>query len=144
MAAILAASAYAACPTGISPKFCGDFTEVNDLVAASSGDYTWQFAAGVPFTNDGFEVKLFRFLADQVGAQVPDQWTKDPILFLPPDREDCTYWLKVEDDTADSIPKQLFDAGYDVYLGCKRGSSFNKGNDTWYQYESWWQLKNLA
>ena len=127
--AALAANVQAVCPAALENKYCADFPEVDALVAATSGDYTWQFTDGF-FTRDGYEVKLLRLIGDSTEAQVPDQWTKDAVLFLPPKDKDCTYWLNRDDDMADSIPKQLFDAGYDVYLGCKRGSTFNQGNQT--------------
>lgn len=126
--AALAANVNAVCPAGAPSSVCGDFTDVQDLVAANSGDYTWYFEQAD--TESGYNLKLFRFLAGNDGSQIPDQWTKDPVLLLAPARQDCSWWLTVEDDAADSIPKQLFDAGYDVFLGCKRGTTFAQGNTT--------------
>ena len=45
--------------------------------------------------------------------------------------KDCRSWFTdTEDETTDSIPKQLFDMGYDVWIGCKRGSIYSWEHDT--------------
>ena len=45
--------------------------------------------------------------------------------------KDCMSWFNDTVDAAtDSIPKMLFDEGYDVYLACKRGTAYSRAHQT--------------
>ena len=59
------------------------------------------------------------------------QGTKGPILFVHSATKDCLSWLtKSVDAATDSIPKMLFDEGYDVYLACRRGTAYSRSHET--------------
>lgn len=113
---------------GDDDGLCADWTDLNTLVADHSGDYAWQFFQVT--TEDDYEIKLFNFSGDSAGDPTANQFSKSSVLFLAPARQDCSWWLNVQDDAYDSIPKQLFDMGYDVWLGCKRGTQFSLTHDT--------------
>ena len=40
------------------------------------------------------------------------------------------WFTSTEDENIDSIPKQMFDAGYDVWIACMRGTEFSQGHET--------------
>lgn len=82
--AALAAHVNAVCDRGTPDNECSDFSEVDAMVAANSGDYTWKFTNIV---NDaGYYMKLFSFIADSSGDLIDGQWTKDAVLMIPPAR----------------------------------------------------------
>lgn len=82
--AALAAHVNAVCDIDTADNECSDFLEVDAMVAANSGNYTWKFTNIV---NDaGYDIKLFSFIADSSGNLIDDQWTKDAVLMIPPAR----------------------------------------------------------
>lgn len=90
-----------------------------------AGDYTFQFVAvtGGEATN----LRMIQFTGDSASAAVAGQGEKGVVLMLASYTQDCLDLLtKTSDSATDSIPKQLFDAGYDVFLGCSRGSKYSQ------------------
>ena len=140
--ATMVAQTYAVCPVGpaLAAFDCIDWPEMDNAVRDHAGDYTWRFYSQI--TADGYKIKTFRFLADSNGDQVPDQWTKGPILLMNSVTNDCRDWFtESADPMADSIPKQLFDAGYDVWIGCSRGTLFSDEHETYAQgSEDYWDF----
>ena len=105
-----------------------DFTDVNTIVADTSGDYAWTF---YETTNaDDYTLRMFRFLGDDTEAFLvgpPYQGSLGPVMFMHTVTKDCLSWLtSTQDDTEDSIPKKLFDLGYDVWLACRRGTEYSR------------------
>lgn len=127
MAALSANTIYAVCDTDAAAEDCSDWPELDQLVVDHSGDYAWTFSNVT--TSDSYNLKLFSFTGDADNADITDQNTKGPVLLLAPINQDCDWWLTVEDNTTDSIPKQLFDDGWNVYIGCKRGSKYSLTNN---------------
>ena len=90
-----------------------------------AGDYTFQFVAvtGGEATN----LRMIQFTGDSASAAVASQGEKGVVLMLASYTQDCLDLLtKSSDSATDAIPKQLFDAGYDVFLGCSRGSKYSQ------------------
>ena len=93
--AALAAYAGAVCVDNVDTGFdCATmFTGVNDIVAETSGDYSWTFETT---TNaEGYNLSAFRFTGDENGDPVTDQGTKIPVLFLHTATKDCLSWLEI-------------------------------------------------
>ena len=52
-----------------------------------------------------------------------------PVLLLNTATRDCRSWFtETSNADVDSIPKMLFDAGYDVWIGCTRGRDITLEN----------------
>lgn len=128
LGATMGAIANAVCP--LDRAFdCINFEEMQIAVATYAGDYSWRFYTAL--TDDDYMVRIFRFLGDETGATVPDQWTKGPVLLVNTATKDCRSWFTdTMDENQDSIPKMLFDDGYDVWIACKRGSIYSWEHDT--------------
>ena len=60
-----------------------------------------------------------------------------PVLLLNTATRDCRHWFTetVDYQNYDSIPKQLFDAGYDVWIGCKRATIYSDLYDDDHHHE---------
>ena len=121
--AAFATVAKAAC-TMERAQDCIDFEYMQLAVEDYAGDYTWRFYT--TNSKDGYETRLFRFEGDETGLPIDNQWSQGPVLLYNTATRDCKSWF-TESLSAemDSIPKQLFDAGYDVWIGCKRGSIYS-------------------
>lgn len=74
-------------------------------------------------TSDGYDLSLIHFTADSNGDPVTDQGSKGPILLLTSVYDDHTSWT-IEDEA--NLPEELFKAGYDVYIGSKRGQTLSR------------------
>jgi len=78
-------------------------------------------------TSDGYDLTLIHFTADSSGNPVPDQGSKGPILLLNGLTCDETCWFTRDQSV---LPEQLFFAGYDVYIGSKRGQTLSRTHRT--------------
>ena len=75
-------------------------------------------------TSDDYDLTMIHFTADSNGDPVADQGSKGPILLLNGLTCDETCWFKP--DGTSVLPEQLFFAGYDVYIGSKRGQNLSR------------------
>lgn len=72
---------------------------------------------------------MIRIIGDETSMPVPN--TEGPLLFLHTATMDCTSWLTNSASTTEkAIPIDLYDSGYDVYLGCRRGTTYSRENAT--------------
>ena len=87
-------------------------------------------------TTTGYLNKLFKFTGDANGDPLVNdsgevtQGSKGPVLFVHSATKDCMSWLNDSVAVADSIPKLLFDDGYDVHLACNRGTAYSRAHET--------------
>ena len=63
---------------------------------------------------------------DDFGIPTILQGRLRPVLLVHTATEDCLSWLNAVETGTDSIPFILFTQGYDVYLGCRRGTQFSR------------------
>ena len=83
--------------------------------------------------NLDYGISMIRFTGDSTGAELSNQWTKGPVLFLHDELESCLSWI-----TDDQSAYQLFQAGHDVYLGCRRGTIGSDSNVNAVSEEDFW------
>ena len=121
--------------------WCND-TASADLVAAvelavegKARDYAWAFHEVV--TDDEYNLQMIRFEGDENGNPLvgpPDdggfptllQGIRRPVLLVHTATNDCLSWLNAVESEVDSLPFILFSQGYDVFLGCLRGTRFSR------------------
>ena len=121
----LAAYANAVCDDPDAGTICDDFSEVQDAVMTYAGNYTFQLV-DVP-NDDSTTLRMIQFTGGSDSMDIAGQGEKGVVLMLASYTQDCLDLLtQTSDDATDSIPKQLFDAGYDVFLGCSRGSKYSQ------------------
>lgn len=78
-------------------------------------------------SEDGYKIKMIHFTSNKKNEPFPLQFTKGSVLMLPDARTDCLSWLKMPTDLSQStVPKKLFDSGYDVFIGCRRGTKYSR------------------
>ena len=74
---------------------------------------------------------MIRLTGDNAGDPfVADEDKKGPVLHLHTAFNDCLSWFDSEDPAIDSIPLQLAKAGYDVWIGCGRGTFLSRTHET--------------
>jgi len=107
--------------------------KIDDAVAKYAGGYEWSM---LPMAT-GYQNNLFLFKADADGLPIFDdnnevlQGTKGNILLVHSATRDCLSWLTMtQDETMDSIPKMLFDKGYNVFMACRRGTAYSRAHET--------------
>ena len=121
--AMISAYASAVCT---NPDDCTNYPEVETAVADLSGGLEWQF---YDVDNaDGYNLKMFRFEGPDSAL---DFRAKSAVLLLHGGLTNCLAWLTNSVDTgSSSVPQQLFEAGHDVWIGCKRGTAYSRTNNT--------------
>ena len=121
VASIMALSTQAADCT--VPGDCQDI--INTAFATYASGFKYDFLE--QDTMDGYRVGMIRFTGDSNGDPIADQGSKGPILLLHSATQDCLTWFDATVSTEiDSLPLQLFKQGYDVFLGCRRGTLFSR------------------
>lgn len=115
---------------------CENFAQ-KDVVEAAVTKYAGDYAWSMYETGGDYKNKLFRFEGDADGEAIKDaedneiQGSLGQVLLLHTATRDCLSWFTSSADEAiDSIPKMLFDMGYDVWLGCNRGTMFSLAHET--------------
>ncbi|ODM90152.1 Lipase 3 [Orchesella cincta] len=76
-------------------------------------------------TSDGYILTLFRILG---GRRSPVREGKPAVLILHGWGNSCDSWIALPNDK--NLAFMLADTGYDVWLGCLRGTSFSLGHRT--------------
>ena len=116
--ASLAAAVYASAELPIQAD---RWPEIESAVATYAGDLQWKLIPRE--TDDNVQTAAIRFTGGADGNPIADQYTKGQVLLMHSATQDCLNWLTdTADDTQASIPQLLFEAGYDVWLGCRRGT----------------------
>jgi len=77
-------------------------------------------------TEDGYELSLVRISGDENGDPVTD--VEGPMLFLHGLFEDGLAWFDINNPTDIGITSQMFVAGFDVWIGFKRGTYYSRGH----------------
>ena len=77
-------------------------------------------------TDDGYQVSLVRIYGDVNGNILGDDF--GPVLMLHGMYTDGLAWFGVEDKFLAGVPTRLFDEGYDVWIGFKRGSFYARNH----------------
>lgn len=95
-----------------------------------AGDFAWTFEDVL--TDDDYNLRMIRFVGNETGGPLFDddgkllQGRLRPLLIVHTATNDCLSWLTATEAGTDSIPKILFSMGYDVFLGCRRGTEFSR------------------
>ena len=130
LAAIAAiASAAEECLSTGNADDCWTDSSIKDAIAAGTDQYTW--ARYETTTADDYNLGLIRLVGDNAGdAFVAAEDAKGPVLLLHTAFSDCLDWLNSDDPAIDSIPLQLAKSGFDVWLGCRRGTFLSRTHQT--------------
>jgi len=125
-ASLLALAAFASafdCTTLTDPASapdCAAFPELAELLDGSS--IAWR---AIPVTtSDQYKLTMVRIEGTASGAAVP---SRGPLVLHHGRFSDAREWFE---NPADSLPARLADAGFDVYLTNKRGSSPSRDHVT--------------
>ena len=100
--------------------------------------YAWSLEDVV--TADGYNLSMLHFRGDENGDRLEGtnkhfeydnelQGLLRPVLITHTATLDCLDWLTSSEVGTDSIPMKLFLQGYDVFLGCRRGTEFSRSAD---------------
>ena len=96
-----------------------------ELAMASLGrGYTWRAYEAV--TTDGYILTLFRIIADKHGDKIEGQGRHGPLLMQHGFTTDSISWFDVSDVSRAALPVQLFEEGFDVWLGNNRGTRHSR------------------
>ena len=110
-------------------RFMGDSNGDRLLVRDSNGDPVRTDVNGDPVTSDGNGNYLDKddaviMVADTLTTELQNR--RHAVLMTHSSTKDCVNWLDASAPDTDSIPKLLFDKGYDVFLGCRRGTEYSR------------------
>ena len=114
---------------GSQAMFCQEPGDCQDIINAAfltyAGGYSYEFLN--TDTMDEYRLGMIRFTGDENGDPIADQGSKGPVLLMHSATQDCLTWLTATaDEATDSIPLSLFKDGYDVFLGCRRGTYYSR------------------
>lgn len=110
-------------------RFTGDANGDRLLVRDENGDPVRTDVNDDPVTSDGAGGFL-----DMNGIAILEgdtfttelQNVRHAVLMTHTATKNCVDWLTASAPGVDSIPKLLFDKGYDVFLGCRRGTEYSR------------------
>ena len=88
-------------------------------------------------------LRMIQITSDATGAAFAGT-SLGPVLLTSSYTLDCEDWITKSGATAtvQSLPLQLYDAGYEVYLGCRRGST-NSRPDTITTPATYWDVSTI-
>jgi len=91
--------------------------------SANGSDYAWQLLTA---RKDDYNLRMVRFVGDSAGDEITDQWTKQPVMFYQDalSLEGC-----FDPIVGDTLAASLFEAGYDVFIACRRGQGIEAGSN---------------
>lgn len=95
-------------------------TAFAELVAAATADLTWM---RYEVESNGYILTMVRFIGDSDG-NAADVDPKGPVLLMPGAYQDSLNYFD-ELATTQSIPERLFNAGYDVWIANRRGTTYS-------------------
>lgn len=110
-------------------RFMGDENGDRLVVRDSNGDPVRTDANGKPVTSDGnggFVDMNNDAIAENLTFKTELQNKRHAVLMTHTATKNCVDWLTASAVGVDSIPKLLFDKGYDVFLGCRRGTEYSR------------------
>ena len=99
------------------PGFAASMLALTDLLSWEVRDVT---------TTDGYELQMAHITGGSDGTRNADD--KGPILLWCGARSDSRAWFSMSDPEESSLIQKLFDEGYDVYLGNRRGTPYSRGH----------------
>ena len=94
-------------------------------VIFNDSNYTWEKIDVT--TEDGYQINMVHLLGDDTGARDP---TKSPLLLVHGNLTDGLVWFDKNEPGELSLPLQLVDLGYDVFIANLRGSVGARGHET--------------
>jgi len=132
----LAANVNALCNEDLFAGICaGIGVEIQNAFDNSLyGDLEWQFRS-TKSPGEDYAVNMVRLIGDANGDDVDVQWTKSPVLFYQRGDRPCFTWL-----TEDTTASELFVAGHDVYIACRRGQDISSENPNDLSEEDYWNF----
>ena len=116
---------------------------ISDAMVNYAENYAWTLEQ---VTNDeGYVLSMIRIVGDENGDILIDrdengdpvldgafttelQWQRPALLITHTATKDCVDWLSASADGEPSIPFRLFQSGYDVFIGCRRGTQYSRTN----------------
>lgn len=110
-------------------RFKADANGDRLVVRDANGDPVRTDANGKPVTSDGnggFVDMNNDAIAENLTFKTELQNKRHAVLMTHTATKNCVDWLTASAVGVDSIPKLLFDKGYDVFLGCRRGTEYSR------------------
>lgn len=93
------------------------YPEFATAMQTNGSNYGWKSYPVI--TQSGYKILLFRLTENELGAPLTD--TKGPAVFLHGMFSDPADFVSRTDSASPSMPVQLAQQGYDVWIACTRG-----------------------
>ena len=110
-------------------RFMGDSNGDRLVVRDANGDPVLSDINGASVTSNGaggFMLVDGTPILEADTFTTPLQNARHAVLMTHTATKNCVDWLTASAVGVDSIPKLLFDKGYDVFLGCRRGTEYSR------------------